>query len=363
MPTKNYTYYDYTISLCSTCLKRISAKIIFEDEKVFMIKTCPTHGEERVLIATDIEYYKRCRNFLKPGESPLKFNTETLYGCPYDCGLCPDHEQHSCLTVLEITDRCNLTCPTCYAESSPSHGRHKTLDEINTMLDIIVANEGYADVVQISGGEPTIHPQIFEIIALAKTKQIRHIMLNTNGIRIAKDKEFVKKLAEFKTGFEVYLQFDSFKKEALERLRGEDLREVRQKAIENLDEQSISTSLVVTVQKGVNEDEIGAIIDYALTKKCIRGVTFQPTEIAGRLQNFNPATDRYTMTEIRSAILNQTNVFTEKDLIPVPCNPDALVMATHLNWITRCFRSRVCLTRKIFYRTQETQSYLSETKN
>ena len=222
MPTKNYTYYDYTISLCSTCLKRISAKIIFEDEKVFMLKVCPTHGEERVLIATDIEYYKRCRNFLKPGESPLKFNTETLYGCPYDCGLCPDHEQHSCLTVLEITDRCNLTCPTCYAESSPSHGRHKTLEEIETMLDIIVANEGYADIVQISGGEPTIHPQIFEIISLVKSKQIRHIMLNTNGIRIAKDKEFVRKLAEYKIGFEVYLQFDSFKKEALERLRGED---------------------------------------------------------------------------------------------------------------------------------------------
>ncbi|HRG74910.1 MAG TPA: radical SAM protein [Leptospiraceae bacterium] len=337
MPTKKYTYYDYTISLCSTCLKRISAKIIFEDEKVFMLKTCSTHGEERVLIATDIEYYKRCRNFLKPGESPLKFNTETLYGCPYDCGLCPDHEQHSCLTVLEITDRCNLTCPTCYAESSPSHGRHKTLEEIETMLDIIVANEGYADVVQISGGEPTIHPQIFEIIALAKSKQIRHIMLNTNGIRIAKDKEFVRKLAEYKIGFEVYLQFDSFKKDALERLRGEDLREVRQKAIEHLDEFNISTSLVVTVQKGVNEDEIGAIIDYALTKKCLRGVTFQPTQIAGRLDNFNPATDRYTMTEIRSAILNQTNVFTEKDLIPVPCNPDALVMGYALKLDNQAF--------------------------
>jgi uncharacterized radical SAM superfamily Fe-S cluster-containing enzyme len=111
-----------------------------------------------------------------------------------------------------------------------------------------------------------------------------------------------------------HLQFDSFKKEALERLRGEDLREVRQKAIENLDEQSISTSLVVTVQKGVNEDEIGAIIDYALTKKCIRGVTFQPTEIAGRLQNFNPATDRYTMTEIRSVLYSTKQMYLPKKI-------------------------------------------------
>ncbi len=113
------------------------------------------------MIATDIEYYKNIRNYNKPGEIPLHFNTKTYYGCPYDCGLCQDHEQHSCLTVVEITDRCNLSCPTCYAMSSPHYGRHRTIDEVEKMLDIIVANEGQPDVVQISGGEPTIHPDFF----------------------------------------------------------------------------------------------------------------------------------------------------------------------------------------------------------
>ncbi|MBD1384527.1 radical SAM protein [Mucilaginibacter rigui] len=337
MPERPYIYYDFTISICSTCLRRVDAKIVFEDDKVYMLKTCRIHGFEKVLIATDVEYYKNCRNYAKRSEMPLKFNRETHYGCPYDCGLCRDHEQHSCLTVIEVTDRCNLACPTCYAMSSPHYGRHRTLEEIEQMLDVIVANEGEPDVVQISGGEPTVHPQFFEILDIAKRKPIKHLMLNTNGIRIAKDEQFVKRLASYQPDFEIYLQFDSFKKEALEQLRGEDLREVRRKAIENLNKYNLSTTLVVTLQKGLNTDEIGAIIDYALLQPCVRGVTLQPTQQAGRLENFNPATDRYTMTEVRTAILEQTNVFTAQDLLPVPCNPDALVMGYALKLAGQVF--------------------------
>ncbi|KAA2245643.1 radical SAM protein [Chitinophaga agrisoli] len=326
MPEKDYTYYDFTISLCSACLRRVDAKIIFEQDKVFMVKHCPEHGREKVLIATDIAYYKNTRNYNKPSEAPLKTNTQTHYGCPYDCGLCQDHEQHSCLSVIEVTDRCNLTCPTCYAMSSPHYGRHRTLEEIERMLDIIVANEGQPDVVQISGGEPTIHPQFFEILDIAKKKPIRHLMLNTNGIRIAKDKEFAARLATYMPDFEVYLQFDSFKPEVLEQMRGKDLTDIRRQALNNLNELDLSTTLVVTLQKGLNDDEIGKIIDYALQQKCVRGVTLQPVQIAGRTEGFDPATDRITLTEVRQQILAQTSVFNEHDLIPVPCNPDALMM-------------------------------------
>ncbi|MGO4292905.1 radical SAM protein [Chitinophaga sp. RAB17] len=327
MPEKNYTYYDFTLSICSTCLRRVDAKVIFEDGKVFMIKHCPHHGKEKVLIATDIDYYKNTRNYNKPSEAPLKTNTSTHYGCPYDCGLCADHEQHSCLTVIEVTDRCNLTCPTCYAMSSPHYGRHRTLEEIEQMLDIIVANEGQPDVIQLSGGEPTIHPQFFEILDIAKRKPIRHLMINTNGVRIAKDKEFTARLATYQPDFEVYLQFDSFKPEVLERMRGKDLTEVRKQAIENLNEAGLSTTLVVTLQKGQNDDEMGAIIDYAIKQPCVRGVTFQPVQVAGRTDDFDPATDRITLTEVRQRILEQSPIWKANDIIPVPCNPDALAMA------------------------------------
>jgi len=327
MPERPYTYYDFTLSICSTCLQRVDAKIVFEAGNVFMLKNCPQHGFEKVLIATDIEYYKNIRNYNKPSETPLQFNTQTHYGCPYDCGLCQDHEQHSCLTVIEITDRCNLSCPTCYAMSSPHYGRHRTVEEVAKMFDIIVANEGEPDVVQISGGEPTIHPDFFTILDIAKTKPIKHLMVNTNGIRIAKDFDFAKQLASYAPDFEIYLQFDSFKPHALEQLRGKDLSDIRIKALEHLNALNLSTTLVVTLQKGLNDDEIGKIIEFALQQKCVRGVTFQPTQVAGRLENFNAATDRLTLTEVRQNILDQTNIFNKNDIIPVPCNPDALAMA------------------------------------
>ncbi|MEZ4992959.1 MAG: radical SAM protein [Saprospiraceae bacterium] len=327
MPVSKYTYYDFTLSLCPECLRRVEAKIIFENGKVYMLKRCPEHGRQRVLIATDVEYYKSIRNYNKPSEYPLRFNTKTHYGCPYDCGLCTDHEQHSCLSLIEVTDRCNLTCPTCYAESSPTHGRHRSLEEIEYMLDVIVKNEGEPDVVQISGGEPTVHPDFFQIMDLAKARPIRHLMLNTNGIRIARDFAFAERLATYMPDFEVYLQFDSLRPQVLESMRGKDLLETRMQALEHLNRLNLSTTLVVTLQKGLNDDEIGSLIEFALQQPCVRGITFQPTQVAGRTDNFNPATDRLTPTEVRQAILDQSPVFQSNDLIPVPCNPDALTMA------------------------------------
>jgi uncharacterized radical SAM superfamily Fe-S cluster-containing enzyme len=330
--TRDYIYYDHTISLCVECHKRIDAKIVFKDGNVYLNKKCKEHGFQQVLIATDIEFYKQIRNYNKASEYPIAPHTETHYGCPYDCGICPDHEQHSCLTLVEITDRCNLTCPTCYASSSPTHGRHRTLEEVEFMFDAIVKSEGQPDVVQISGGEPTIHPEFFKIMDMAKTKPIKHLMLNTNGFRIADDLEFTQKLATYAPDFEVYLQFDSFKPEALIEMRGKDLTKIRMKALENLNKCKLSTTLVVTLQRGLNDDEIGKIIEFALKQPCVRGVTFQPTQVSGRLKNFKPETGRLTNTEVRTKILEQCDIFKPADLIPVPCNPDALIMAYALKY-------------------------------
>jgi uncharacterized radical SAM superfamily Fe-S cluster-containing enzyme len=210
--------------------------------------------------------------------------------------------------------------------SSPHYGRHRTVEEVERMLDIIVANEGEPDVVQISGGEPTIHPDFFAILDIAKTKPIKHLMVNTNGIRIARDFEFAQRLASYQPDFEIYLQFDSFKPAALQQMRGKDLTDIRRKALDNLNKLNLSTTLVVTLQQGVNDDEIGDIIHFAVKQPCVRGVTFQPTQIAGRTENFNPATDRITLTGVRQKILEQTTIFQPNDLLPVPCNPDSLAM-------------------------------------
>lgn len=321
-----YLFYELTNSICSTCLRKVEAKVIIQDSKVYLHKHCFHHGPEKVLISTDVDYYKRCREYIKPSEMPQVWNTPIKYGCPYDCGLCPDHEQHSCLTLVEVIETCNLQCPICYAESSPHQEQIRSLEEIDRMLDAVVRNEGEPDIVQISGGEPTIHPQFFEILDLAKSKPIKHLMVNTNGIRIATDRKFVKRLATYMPGFEIYLQFDSFEEQALRELRGADLREIRRKAIDHLNEFNISTTLVVTLKKGLNDHEVGEIIQYGLKQRAVRGVTFQPIQAAGRLEEFDPATDRLTLSEVRQMIIDQSGVFKAEDMIPVPCHPDCLAM-------------------------------------
>lgn len=323
--TRPYLYYDHVVSLCETCLRRIEGKLVIRDDQVWMYKWCPEHGSSKVLISTDATYWRLGREvYLKPPEMPERFNTPMRWGCPYDCGLCPEHMQHSCLTILEVTDRCNLSCPVCYANSGPGHGRHRTLAEIECMLDAIVANEGQPDVVQLSGGEPTLHPDFLAIVEAARRRPIRHLMVNTNGIRIATDPDFVKALATFGPGFEVYLQFDSFERDALMQLRGADLRSVRERAVAAINEAGISTTLVVTVARGVNEHEIGKIVEWAAQQPAVRGVTLQPVQFAGRAA-LDPQA-RLTHGEVRQLLLAQTQLFTAADIVPVPCNPDALSM-------------------------------------
>jgi uncharacterized radical SAM superfamily Fe-S cluster-containing enzyme len=327
MPDRAYLFYELTNSLCATCLRKVEAKVVMQDGNVYLHKFCPEHRFQKVLISTDAEYYKLSRQTLKPGQMPLKFNTPIKYGCPYDCGLCPDHEQHSCLTLVEVTDQCNLTCPVCYSESSPQRQSHRTMEQIEFMLDCVVRNEGKPDVVQISGGEPTIHPEFFAILDAAKARPIKHLMVNTNGIRIANDADFARRLKDYMPGFEIYLQFDSLRPGPLKSLRGVDLTDIRRRALERLNEHNISTTLVVTLKKGLNDDEIGAIIDFALQQRCVRGVTFQPIQDAGRVEDFDPARDRLTLGEVRQQILRQSSIFKPTDVIPVPCHPDCLAMA------------------------------------
>jgi 7,8-dihydro-6-hydroxymethylpterin dimethyltransferase len=323
-----YLFYDVAISICSSCYRKVEGKIVFEDGRVYLLKQCPEHGHERVLMADDIDYYRRCREvFLKAPEMPNRFNTPVKWGCPYDCGICTDHMQHSCLTLIEICDFCNLECPVCYAESGPSRKQFRTLAEIERMLDRVVMNEGRPDVVQISGGEPTLHPDFFTVLDMAKARPIQHLMVNTNGLRIASDRAFGDRLATYMPNFELYLQFDSFERKPLEELRGADLRETRLRAVERLNELGISTTLVITLKRGLNDGECGRIIEWAVQQPCIRGVTFQPVQVAGRFERFDPARDRLTLTEVRRRILEQTSIFRPEDLIPVPCHPDSLAMA------------------------------------
>ncbi len=299
------------------------AKVIIERGVVYYLKRCRDHGVQKTAISDDVAYWSAQKEWLKPGDRPATAQTRTEQGCPFDCGLCPDHEQHSCLAIIEINQACNLACPVCFANATDIHGSHLPVATVEAMLDALVASEGEPDLVQLSGGEPTIHPQFFEILDAAKARPIRHVMINTNGVRIAQDPAFVDRLARYAPRLEVYLQFDSLNDDALMDMRGARLSRIRQQALEALERVGLSTTLVAVVKKGINDQEVPAIVEHALTWRCVRGVTFQPVQDAGRNERFDAKANRILPSEIRRAVA-KSGVFALEDMIPLPCNPDQI---------------------------------------
>jgi len=342
-----YLFLGQTTSLCETCLDLVPAKVIAEGNLVFYQKRCRSHGVQKTLVCDDLAYWKAQKDWLKPGDRSNQVQTRTDHGCPWDCGLCPDHEQHSCLAIIEINDACNLSCPVCFADSSVKRTEQRTLAEVEGMLDALVASEGEPDLVQVSGGEPTIHPQFFDILRAAKRRPVRHLMINTNGVRIAREPGFAEKLTEFMPRFEVYLQFDSLQRDALMDLRGADLTGVRLDALAALERNGISTTLVVTLKRGVNDREIADIVRFALQWRCVRGVTFQPIQDAGRNAGFDPKAHRMVLTEIRHRIA-EAGVFALEDLIPLPCNPDQICIGYGLRNGTHVAPVTSLLPRELF---------------
>lgn len=319
-----YQFYAMTLSLCSVCGERIPAKIVQQHGAMYLLKLCPQHGEHRELLEEDAAYYLNRLQYDKPGECAAA-QTKTAAGCPYDCGLCPDHEQHTCIGLLEVTQACDLHCPVCFAHAGD--GQPLALDTIARMLDAYQESEGgKAEILQISGGEPTTHPQILEIIRLAKARHIGFVMLNTNGLRLADDEAFVAALSELCPGFEIYLQFDGFQPATYEQLRGRDLTAIKARAIANLTKHNVPVTLVATVAKGINDQEVGHIIQYGLDTPGIRGVNFQPIAYFGRHPQPLPH-DRVTLTGVLRRIEQQTHgMIRLADFIPLPCDVDRVAV-------------------------------------
>jgi len=311
-----YVFYELTRSICPKCRRVIDAKIVLRDNKVFMVKRCPDCGPFEALVYADAEAYTSFGKFNKPGTIPLAYGTDIREGCPYDCGLCPDHQQHTCLGIIEINSACNMECPLCFSEAGP--GFSLTLEEVEQILDDFVRTEGKPEVVQFSGGEPTIHPQIIEFVRAAKQRDISFVMINTNGKRIARDDRFLEQLNEVRPA--IYFQFDGFDSETYRILRGEpNILEEKLRALDRLAEIGLSVTLVPAVERGVNEHEIGKIVDFAIQHPAVRGINFQPAFHAGRHHQHDPM-KRMTIPDVLRLIELQTDgKFKTSDFVPVPC--------------------------------------------
>jgi uncharacterized radical SAM superfamily Fe-S cluster-containing enzyme len=291
-----------TKSVCPVCLNRIDARYLARGETVLLSKTCADHGQFETPVWEGAENFLAWRKQQNPAQRPVNPARKAERGCPYDCGLCENHLQASCCVLLELTRRCDLHCPVCFASSGNTASSNSgaaddpPLETIACWYDRILAQGGPFNI-QLSGGEPTLRDDLPEIIHIGKGKGFSFFQLNTNGLRIAREPLYLQALA--KAGLNtVFLQFDSLKAEAYTTLRGRDMAAEKKLAIENCAEAGLGVVLTPTVRRGVNDTEIGGIIDFAAANMpTVRGVHFQPMSFFGRYFG-DPAADRVTLSRL-----------------------------------------------------------------
>lgn len=306
--------YSHTQALCSVCRAKVNARIIEDDGSIFLEKICPEHGLSRALLSTDVEWYEQSLQYVKPGQEPLKKNVAEFTGCPDSCGFCPEHQQHTCLPVIEINTSCDMNCPVCLKNFKEEFSL--TLEEFDGIIDNLIATEGRVDVINISGGEPTLHPLFKELICSALNKGITQISVSTNGKTLLKDPEL---RAFFKdSGIIAALQFDGFHDRAYHFLRGEDLAKEKQEIIKILEKENVLYSLVVTVAKGINDQEIKEIADSFFKSKALT-LMFQPVAFTGNAENLDEKKHRLTTADVVRE-LEKSSYIEKGDFNPLPCS-------------------------------------------
>jgi len=318
MQSRDYTFLGTTQSLCPECMQVVPAKILVRGKRVYFRKTCLQHGVREDFVCSDVAFYDRME-YSVPARIPEQFGVEPQKGCPLDCGLCTEHEQHTCIGIVELTTSCNLSCPMCYSVSGPG-GKHASVEECRRAIDRLVAVEGRPEVLQLSGGEPTVHPQFEEIFDYAVAQPIDYVMINTNGVRLARDRKLLEHIARHRNRIEIYLQFDGLRDEVYQSLRGEPLLATKLAAVQALGEVGINATLVATLQGGVNDDQMGPIVEFGISQPAVTGVSFQPATYSGRCVLPEELERRITFPDVIRGVAEQTGgKFSADDFLPLPC--------------------------------------------
>jgi uncharacterized radical SAM superfamily Fe-S cluster-containing enzyme len=311
-----------TRSICPECLKAIDATIFEDEGKVFIKKECPEHGAFQEIYWSDYDQYVRAEKFRYDGEGISNPRTEKKNGCPYDCGICPEHKSHTALAIIDVTNRCNLTCPICFANAAAAgYVYEPTKEQITGMLENLRATKPVpATALQFSGGEPTIRKDLFDLIRKAKELGFSHVEINTNGLRLSQSVDYCRDLKAAGAST-IYLQFDGLTPDVYKFIRGVDLLDIKMKAIENLRAAGFTSSvLVVTLVKGVNDHQLGDIINFAAKNfDAIRCVNVQPVSLCGRLPQTEREKMRITIPDFMKKVEEQTNgTIKASDFFPVP---------------------------------------------
>jgi uncharacterized radical SAM superfamily Fe-S cluster-containing enzyme len=312
-----------TESLCPECLAIIEATMREEDGRVVMEKTCPKHGDFKDTVWSDVNTYLRVEKWAKDGVGVIEPAIPKAKQCPFDCGLCDLHLSHTALANVDLTNRCNLKCPICFANAnSAGYVFEPDYEVIVNMLKMLRAQRPVpCPAVQFSGGEPTIYPRFLEIVKTARELGFAQVQAATNGIEFAKSLDFCTKASDAGMNT-LYLQFDGMRPEIYERARGRNLLDVKQKVIDNFRKVPNHPSIVLvpTIVKGVNDDQVWPILEYAIKNNdVVRGVNYQPVAFTGRITNEELEKGRYTLTDLIHDVERQSGGKVKaSDWYPVP---------------------------------------------
>ncbi len=310
-----HKFETYSTSLCPECLKRIPMRIYEEEGVIYLEKICPEHNKFEDVYWGDAElfkwFYEGWYNSRYTGNGLEKPHTKTVNGCPFDCGICPQHKTSTILGIIDVTNRCNMACPVCFAYAGAANYVYEpSYEQIVDMIKLLRSNSPWAcNSLQFSGGEPTIRNDLPDLVKEAKKAGIEHVEINTNGLRIAEDIDYFKKLLDAEAST-LYLQFDGLRDEIYKKTRARtDLVPIKQKVIENARTLGFeSIVLVVTLAKGVNDKDLGDIIQYAIKNHdVVRCVNIQPISMAGRARKEKMRKMRITIPDTIKLIEEQTN--------------------------------------------------------
>ena len=311
-----------TKSLCPQCLAVLDAEVYEDNDKIMIKKTCKEHGKFNNTYWGNSEVYKKAIDYEKVGEGIENPQTIADSECPQNCGLCEEHESHTVLGLIDVTNRCNMKCPVCFANASVSKTLYEpSYEEIRTMLQNLRNNKPVpTPAIQYAGGEPTVRKDIIELIKLAKEEGFRHTQIATNGLRLARIPSLAQELKDAGLNT-VYLQFDGVTEEPYLKIRNRNLLSVKLKAIENCRKAGLGIVLVPTILKGVNHDQIGDIIRFAAhNTDIIRGVNFQPVSFAGRTPSNEVESQRVTVPDFAAMVEEQTDEQIKvEDFYPASC--------------------------------------------
>jgi uncharacterized radical SAM superfamily Fe-S cluster-containing enzyme len=299
-----------TQSLCPECTQLIDARIFEESGKVVMEKHCPDHGDFRDIVFSDARLYLKMEDW-SFGDNRGLHNPVVADAtrCPDDCGLCNLHTSHTALANVDLTNRCNLTCPVCFANANAAGYLYEPdFETVRKMLQAL-RDERPAPcrIVQFSGGEPTIYPRFLDVLRMAKQMGFSHLQAATNGLKFT-SLEFAQQCKE--AGLHtLYLQFDGVCDDIYRRTRGESLWEKKLQCIENVKKADLKIVFVPTIVKGLNDHQIGDIIRLALEYiECTSGISFQPVAFTGRISRHELEAKRFTLSDFAHAVKEQTGI-------------------------------------------------------